>query len=1146
MKKNEETHLNAPIRFLRSADLERDFYDASVFQSYVLTDAATTAIRRIAEGLSSESGQRAWRIIGDYGSGKSSFALLLAHWISGSCSAFPKQLKTSLNYREFGISKPSLVPVLAKGSREPLGVTIQRAIQNAADNVYPDGLGRGSNKLNTLLKKDVLQEKEVLDLIHLFRDCVIKDKKGTGILLVVDEMGKSLEFAASAPEETDVFLLQRLAEDASRSKDKPFFIVGILHQGFSSYASMLGLTAQKEWDKVAGRYEEIVYQHPMAQTLAIVAEALKDLPKKIAVQTRKRIKKAMNEAVKARWYGSGAKIDDFEHFAEAIYPLDPFVLPVMSRILHRFGQNQRSVFSFLFGNEPFSLKNHLYGSKNDKTYGLNDLYDYIHANIGHYLASMSHCSHWTIIDSVMRGYTTLDPMEVDILKTVGVLNLLDANDLLCTKETISLCMTGTKNSAQILSLLEKLMSETGKRVIYDRGPAGGLCLWPYLSVDLEDAYEKVSKSIPPIMNPCDYVKKHLHGMHLIARKHYITTGTLRYFKVVFCDLEELQNLGLMNNEEADGLVVVPLCLDKNQIQSAISIVESYDKSDERLERYLVAIPKPLQQLVPLIREFRIWEMIGTSTPELNGDRYARETVSRKKEQAEMALEQCVQDVIGLNNLSGKISLTYFWKGEKLDIEVGSDLLRKLSEICDDVYKKAPLINNELVNRRNLSSAAASARMRLIENILESPEKSCLGMDETKKPPEMAIYLSLLKNGGLHIQNGENWHLSIPTETADDPLQIQHIYRALDSHLQSTSDKCHSVSSLFSLMRNAPFGIRAGVAPILLAIYYTVHKKHIAFYQNGSFLSEVTGPEFLRMTKKPNEYELQYCNVDGVRATTFSKLAQVLNVEVTSPSDPDLLDVVRPLCVFAARQPDYVKATNTLSSEAQVILRELLEARMPVDLLFSALPKACGCKPLNSKKADEKNAEEYVETLQRCIAEISSCYDDLRDRIGRSLVEKFGVPKSNREYRADIGTRAERLSRFIADPKLKAFCFRLQDTVLDEDDWLASVASLVVSRPPDKWRDRDEHLFNENLHELVAQFLRTESVAFDRKGNAVTDALRLSVTMADGTEKKQVLAMNAKDEKKVASLQKQFEKLIKEHGDVALLAASKAVWKNLRG
>ena len=64
-------------RFLRSAHLERDFRDPSALYGYILTPGIRDSIERLASGLDPRSGQRAWRITGDYGSGKSSFALLL-------------------------------------------------------------------------------------------------------------------------------------------------------------------------------------------------------------------------------------------------------------------------------------------------------------------------------------------------------------------------------------------------------------------------------------------------------------------------------------------------------------------------------------------------------------------------------------------------------------------------------------------------------------------------------------------------------------------------------------------------------------------------------------------------------------------------------------------------------------------------------------------------------------------------------------------------------------------------------------------------------------------------------------------------------------------------------------------------------------
>ena len=49
----------------------------------------------------------------------------------------------------------------------------------------------------------------------------IRTEGGTGLLLVVDELGKFLEYAAHDPEYGDLFVLQSLAEFATRSQQTP-------------------------------------------------------------------------------------------------------------------------------------------------------------------------------------------------------------------------------------------------------------------------------------------------------------------------------------------------------------------------------------------------------------------------------------------------------------------------------------------------------------------------------------------------------------------------------------------------------------------------------------------------------------------------------------------------------------------------------------------------------------------------------------------------------------------------------------------------------------------------------------------------------------------------------------------------------------
>ena len=65
------------------------------------------------------------------------------------------------------------------------------------------------------------------------------------------------------------------------------------------------------------------------------------------------------------------------------------------------------------------------------------------------------------------------------------------------------------------------------------------------------------------------------------------------------------------------------------------------------------------------------------------------------------------------------------------------------EFVKSVYPKTPILRNELINRRQISSQAASARRKLIGGMLDSQGQERLGINGY--PPEMSIYLSLLFN-----------------------------------------------------------------------------------------------------------------------------------------------------------------------------------------------------------------------------------------------------------------------------------------------------------------------------------------------------------------------------------------------------------------
>ena len=206
--------LNIQRRFLRSTQLERDFRDPTALQGYVVTKQTRLSFDRIAEGLNSKSGQRAWRITGDYGSGKSSFALLLAHLFAGKDSELPPQIRKCLDLTKIRQCGVRFLPVLVTGSREPLAVAVVRSLADALRGQF-DGRSRSKvlDSLAEALAKGAaaISDQSALQFLLDANSELIVKGKAQGLLLILDELGKFLEFAAFHPDRQDIFLLQQLA-----------------------------------------------------------------------------------------------------------------------------------------------------------------------------------------------------------------------------------------------------------------------------------------------------------------------------------------------------------------------------------------------------------------------------------------------------------------------------------------------------------------------------------------------------------------------------------------------------------------------------------------------------------------------------------------------------------------------------------------------------------------------------------------------------------------------------------------------------------------------------------------------------------------------------------------------------------------------
>ena len=139
-----------------------------------------------------------------------------------------------------------------------------------------------------------------------------------------------------------------------------------------------------------------------------------------------------------------------------------------------------------------------------------------------------------------------------------------------------------------------------------------------------------------------------------------------------------------------------------------------------------------------------------------------------------------------------------------------------------------------------------------------------------------MYLSVLRATGLHRKIDERWQLGYPSK--NHPANVRPALERIRQIITNRPDTRVAVSDLVALLRKPPFGLRDGLFPIFLAIVAIVEEQEIAFYENGTFLREVGPDAFLRMTKAPERFDMQYCKIEGVRAEVFERLLAVLEVK----------------------------------------------------------------------------------------------------------------------------------------------------------------------------------------------------------------------------------------------------------------------------
>ncbi|MFQ3621948.1 MAG: hypothetical protein SNJ73_00230 [Acetobacteraceae bacterium] len=871
-------------------------------------------------------------------------------------------------------------------------------------------------------------------------------EEACGLLLIIDEMGKLLEHAATGG--GDAFFFQELAEAANRSGGK-LVVVGVLHQAFDDYAYRLARDTRDDWLKIQGRFVDVPLAPTAEEQLELLSQAIESKPPE----------SIRSVDVVAKMLGPGSRMKEVRERLRSCWPLNPVVACLLGPLSRRrFGQNQRSIFGFLGSAEPFGFQDFLRSVSIDSQ-SLYDpvwLWNYLRANLEPSILASPDGHRWSIaLDAVERVEERgASEIELAVLKTVALLDLFrERSGLSASPEVVAAGLSIDPEGAR-----RALDALTRRSAIVFRRHLGAYAVYAGSDFDIESAIVEARAEVPT----CDYGRLRATGVlaPILAKREYHQTGAMRWFEVDVATLERAEQRVAAFRPGA-GAAGLFLLLINEAGENPARVRRRMDRLAERIGELPIAfgLSSDSYMLRELSHELVALERVQATRPELKGDAVARREVASRLARVGGELEDRLRSCLA----------TTSWfipavSGDELRAPATAGLAVIASHMASALYPASPRITNELVNRAKPSSNAMAAIRALMVAMASRAEEPRLGI--VGFPAEGGLYAAILERTGLH-RRGEDGVFGFYSPESDHAgHRLSPLWSAAQSLLVERGSTGLGLDDLFAVWRARPFGVKEGLLPILGLAFVQAERARSSVYLDGVYCSSVTDLLVDRLLQDPASVRLRLSELSA-RDTAILRgiagvVAELSGGTVSDSVDP--LSVGRQLVALVMEAPAWVRRTQRLGPEALLVRDLALSAHDPNKFMLDDLPRMAG---------QDAAVGELIDGLRTGLAQLVGLYPAMLADLRNLLVCELRV--RDRDSVEEIRRRAKAVMGVTGNFRLDAFAARLS-TFDSSREAIEGIASLAANRPSRDWVDRDVDAARVELAALAREFLRAEGLA----------------------------------------------------------------------
>lgn len=973
-------------------------------------------------------GCHSFSIIGTYGTGKSAFLMALEAGLSGANKSLVKERSVFLGCKNFDV-------INIVGDYRSLPQLLRDRL----------GLAEDENVLDALKNR-----------------CKIAEGKGQAVILVIDEFGKVLEHAAKNNPEEELYFIQKLSELINDHRRKALLLT-TLHQNFGSYAHQLSESQKNEWQKVKGRLKEIVFNEPIEQLLYLASEQI--TPSSQHPEFQHQFSILYKLAKECKFISDGFALET----ALKLYPLDPLAAECLTLAIQKYGQNERSLFSFLTAKGKLSVNT--YETGKNKTYNLAAVYDYITYNFYSAISEVNlESTSWSAIKVALGRVESgiIEPHLIEdaikLVKTIGMLNIFSPSESSLNKDSLCGYARYALNISEPEAVIAKLES---LKIIRFAAYKSQYILFEGTDIDIESELIKATAIVPTPSLSIDELKDYIRPKVATAFAAYYKKGTPRYFEFCFLNEPEVK----VPEGDIDGFCELIFPLESSTESTVIS------QSSDNPNANIYAVFRNIDEIIRHLYEIKKLQFVLER--KATDDVVAKREILNIQEFEKSKLNTALNDYLFSNN--GCVQ--WYYKGKPQKVASRKDFNKLISSVCEDVYPGTPVMKNELFNKQKLSSAISLAKSNLLDALLENYDKEDLGFDSQSFPPEKTIYLSLLKITGIHRKDKDGtFILGVPTDKG-----VLDFWNACQDFIASTTERPRKISELIKILNSRPYKLKQGFIDFWVPIFLFIRQQDFALYgASGNYVMNITKEFFDLLWKHPNDYTIKAFNVEGVRLEFFKKYRLFLNKdENVSMGKDTFANTYKPFLRYYKGLNDYAKNTRKFNDPCTLKFRDVLaNASDPEKTFFEDLPEALGYKG-GTLTNNEEFIKDYLNKIRKAIQELNNCYPELLKRVESTMVEQLGLPSEYESYKSILESRYSCVKKHLLTQKARTFLERVLAPSNTRDEFIEKISNVVLDKRLASIRDKEEETIIDSiifLFQEIDRYVNISQIATEDTGD----------------------------------------------------------------